>query len=298
MGEAEQIGLPALPAVNIVGAGGEFTQRIEIAIPEFRDLPLPLALRYNSSDTGRFGPDKIVAFGWSLGGFSAIERKSLGGGVPTFDDGQDLYLLDGQELMACKDTAATSPWPSFYPLRYLTDRASASCSAGGNLASRIEDFQRIKFDSTTNRFMVARPDGTQLTYVSVGELAGDASAANSDGWLVARKTRWVLTEIRDTQATPNIVTYSYGVASKASGYAVRPIAIDYAGYKVTFHYRDYSSRGVLVPKYATGTAITAVQDFQLRSIRVYDGAAPIRAYQLNHSNSALTKAQLLTSVVK
>ena len=128
---AGQIGFPAALVPDVVGAGGAFTQRIEIALPEFRDLPLPVALTYNSSDISRSGADKFVAFGWGLQGFSSIERKSLGGGVPSFDDGQDVYLLDGVELMACAGPQATNPWPLYYPLRYLTDSASASCATGG-----------------------------------------------------------------------------------------------------------------------------------------------------------------------
>lgn len=102
-----QLGTPKPLDPNIVGAGGEFTESVPIALPEFRGLPLPVALRYNSSDTSRSGPGKVIAFGWSLGGFSMIERKSLGGGVPTYDDGQDLYVLDRQELMACQGNGST-----------------------------------------------------------------------------------------------------------------------------------------------------------------------------------------------
>lgn len=292
----DQLGVARTPEPDIVGAGGEFTQRIPLPVPEYRDLPLPISLNYNSSDIGRSGVNRIVAFGWSLGGTSMIERKSLGGGVPTFDDGQDLYVLDGQELMACAGTGATNPWTFRYPLRYLTDRANASCSAGGNLTARREDFNRIVFDPATNRFTVTRPNGVRMIYVSVGELAGDTSLAGTAERNYATKSRWLLTQIEDTQATRNVVTYTYAFAPIADGYAHRPIRIDYAGYSVQFVYRGYPANAVA--KFATGTSLMGRQGYQLRSVRVFDGATPIRAWQLNHTASALTQTQLLSSVTE
>lgn len=292
--ETGQIGTPAPVKPDVVGAGGEFTHRISISIPEFRDLPLPVSLGYNSSDISRAGVNKIVAFGWSLGGFSMIERKSLGGGVPTFDDGQDIYVLDGQELMACAGATATNPWARKYPLRYLTDRSNASCSAGGNLTARVEDFNRIVLDPATNRFTVTRPDGTRLVYASVSALAGDASTTGTPERKYATTGRWLLTRIEDAQDTRNTVTYTYAFAPKADGYAHRPVRIDYAGYSVQFAYRTFPTNAVA--KFATGTSLMGRQAYQLRSIQIFDEAKPIRAYQLTHTASALTGTQLLASV--
>ncbi|WP_395541044.1 RHS repeat-associated core domain-containing protein [Neotabrizicola sp. sgz301269] len=289
-----QVGVPSVVKADAVGAGGAFTQRVEIAMPSFRDLPLQVSLAYNSSDVSRAGADKIVAFGWSLNGFSTIERKSLGGGVPTYDDGQDVYVLDGQELMACTGNGATNPWTLKYPLRYLTDRASASCSAGGNLVNRVEDYNRIVFDAATNTFTVTRPSGVKLIYTSLGALAGDASAERTPERNYATKARWLLTRIEDTQATPNVVTYSYYIAAQSNGYAYRPWTISYAGYRVVFDYRAYPANAI--PKFATGTALEGRQPYQLRAIRIFDGTTPIRAYKLVHSASALTQTQLLSSV--
>lgn len=292
----DQIGTPAALAPNVIGAGGAFAQRIEIALPEFRNLPLPVALTYNSSDTSRAGVDKLVAFGWGLQGFSAIERKSLGKGVPSFDDGQDVYLLDGEELMACAGALATNPWPLYYPLRYLTDRASASCSSGGNLSARIEDFRRITYDTANNSFTVTSPDGVKLFYTSVGTLAGDTSTAGTPERDYALKARWLLTRIEDSQSTPNVVTYTYAFTAKADGYAPRPTRIDYAGYRVEFSYRDYPANAI--PKFATGTSLAGRQLHQLQSIQIFEGTTPIRAYKLVHSTSALTQTQLLASVTE
>lgn len=285
-----QLGTPKPLDPNIVGAGGEFTERVEIALPEFRGLPLPVALRYNSSDSSRSGPGKIVAIGWSLSGTSMIERKSLGGGVPTYDDGQDVYVLDGQELMACQGNGSTNPWTGYYPLRFITDRASASCIAGGNLTSRVEDYRRIVFNQGANTFTVTRPDGLRLIYTSIGVLADVPGATVNYG----PKARYLLTRIEDTQSAPNSVTYTYAFASKDDGYAHRIERIDYAGYSVRFGYGTFPSNAVA--KFATGTSLMGKQAYQLRSIRVMDGETPIRGYKLTYGVSALTQTQLLTKI--
>lgn len=292
----EQAGQPKSLDPDIVGAGGEFTTNLEIRLPEFRDLPLPVSLSYNSSNIARSGVDNIVAFGWRLNAFSVIERKSLGGGAPTFDDGQDVYVLDGEELMACKDFGATNPWTSFYPLRYLTDRESASCRAGGNFAPRVENFLRIVYHSATNRFSVTRPDGTQLTYQSIGELAGDSSAIGTAQRNYAMKSRWLLTEIRDLQTAPNTVTYTYSFSLIADGYAHRLTGIDFAGYSVRLEYKPSTDNNL--SRFATGSSLMGKQAYRLSSIRVLDGSMPIRAYQMTITESALTKTALLSGVTE
>ncbi|MDP1669525.1 SpvB/TcaC N-terminal domain-containing protein [Phaeovulum sp.] len=257
--EAGQAGRPREIEPDVVGAGGEFTTSVTISVPAFRDLVPSVSLNYNSSNTARSGVENLVAFGWQLGGFSKIERRSLGDGVPTYDDGQDVFVLDGMELMACGDAAATNPWPGYYPLRYVTDQASASCSSGGNLVSRVEDYRRIVFDSTSNSFTVTRTDGVSFVYRSIGELAGDASAAGTPARNYATKSRWLLSEIRDTQATPNTVTYSCSFALLSQGYAHRPLRIAYAGYKVEFTYTVPTQP---MARFATGVDIEGIQAYQ------------------------------------
>jgi len=345
-----QIGTPKELEPDIVGAGGEFTNRYAIDIPEFRGLPLPVSLSYNSSNTARGGMENTVGFGWKLNAFSKIERKSLGGGVPTFDDGQDLYVLDGQELMACDKmdggAAALNPLGGYYPLRYLTDRDSASCLAGGNMTTRVESFRKIVFDEFANEFTVTRKDGTKYIYKSLGALNGKSvvgteeqvcvswsSGSHCTAWetrpatdyplgpqcvlrylgqcmswvqphhavsqeqKVDFRTIWLLDRIEDAQLTPNVVQYTYNFSGKGHANAPRLAKIEYGnGYLVQFQYRNYQNRGVMVPKYATGTTVIGSQHFQLRSIRIYDGADKIRAYQIFHKDSVLSKAQLVTKI--
>ncbi|OYX39574.1 MAG: hypothetical protein B7Y91_00710 [Rhodobacterales bacterium 32-64-14] len=300
--DPDQLVAQAKVAPDIVGAGGEYTYTFDFDLPEFRGLVPDLRLSYNSSDISRGGSDNFVAFGWRLSGLSRIERESVGGGVPTFDDGQDIYRLDGAELMACNDTAATNKWTRKYPLRYLTTVSSASCSAGGNLSTRVESYNRIVYDQAVNEFLVTRPDGRRYRYQAVGVLAGDTST-QGDLYKMAHQSRWVLTEIRDTQKDAagnykNVVKIEWVIGGSGNGFPELPRAIHYApndnsGYNV---WLNYVTAAAPVAYFGTGTATLGKQYMQLTSVVVRDGTEPIRAYNLVRTPSALTGTALLEKV--
>jgi hypothetical protein len=126
-------------APDAIKSDGAFTYSVPIDIPAFRGLPPKLALSYLSSDLGRGRPEILAGTGWSLTGLPLIERVSEGGGLPTYNDAQDIFQLGGgaparERLMACADAAATVPRPQShpYPALYLTAQPSASCSSGGD----------------------------------------------------------------------------------------------------------------------------------------------------------------------
>jgi hypothetical protein len=78
---------------------GSFTQAIPIAVPAFRGLEPRIALGYSSE-----GGNGFLGAGWGLSGFSAIQRAKPGRGTPRYD-ANDIYLLDGVELLACPPPA-------------------------------------------------------------------------------------------------------------------------------------------------------------------------------------------------
>src|SRR5712691_7604878 len=110
---------------------GSFGYSIPIEVPAFHGLEPRLALAYSSE--GRNG---MLGVGWTLAGFSTIERANSGRGTPHFD-ANDIYLLDGQELVAC-----------------VTGSASPSCTSGGTHSTKIESYLKIRFDSPTNTWTV------------------------------------------------------------------------------------------------------------------------------------------------
>jgi len=141
--------IPAVVAPEDVRSDGSFRYAIPLRIPEFRGLAPNLAITYGSSNTGRGSPSAFLGAGWSLNGFSEIERVSIGGGYPAFDDTLDIFRLDGDDLLACADQNASAPYTGTYPASHLTKRASASCLAGGNLAPQRENYLKIVVSPVT-----------------------------------------------------------------------------------------------------------------------------------------------------
>jgi RHS repeat-associated protein len=279
------------PEPDLHGAGGEFTQFIPIEVPEFRGIEPKIGLAYNSSDKSRANADAILGVGWRLSGISKIEKVSLGGGVPFWDPGQDLFRLDGQELMACN-----GKWDQDYPLSYITGTPSASCSANGNFSTQVESFRRIEFIGENNAFWLTDPDGTVSIYRPIGAFteADDNAVAGSDTFRLARRSKWLLAEVRDLSG--NTVTYDYAIAQYA-GFAERITSITYSnGYAVNFRYTD-DPNADQIPSYATGTAKFGKQTRQLSAITVLDGTTSIRAYSMDYRYSVYTKARLLKRVI-
>jgi RHS repeat-associated protein len=297
VGSVQQVNDAPTPLPDRVGSGGDFTYRVDFDLPAFRNLVPNVGLVYNSNNRNHGGVENIVANGWRLTGFSSIERHSLGGGVPFYDDGQDVYTLDGAELMACRQ-GTTDTWvpkngtARYYPLRYLTDTASGSCTAGGSFVTRIDDHRRIVYNTSTNAFEVTTPDGTQYIYRAVIYFLPTAERplAGSDGYQVARNRKWLLQQIVDTFG--NSVEVNYAVGTEADGFAERPLSVDYVGYKVRFYY-GLLPNTAMPPQFGTGTAILGTQRYALASVTITNGGNPIRAYELDIDLSALTGTRLL-----
>ncbi len=98
-----------------IGHTGAFSYSIPIDLPDYRGLVPNLALRYSSADRTARSVDTVMGPGWSVSGLSRIERVSIGGGTPYFDDKEDVFRLDGMDLMACNDAQATNKWTGVYP---------------------------------------------------------------------------------------------------------------------------------------------------------------------------------------
>lgn len=279
-----------------VGTDGAFTYSVPIRLPEFRGLVPALSLNYNSQYQTRRGADAFVAAGWRLGGFSEVERVSVGGGVPRYWLKEDVFRLDGTDLLACADSSATNAWRLNYPDNFKTTMASASCSTGGNMVTLRDNYMKIVKsggETSASRFHVYRQDGTRYTYQSVGELGGASPSTGGDHFRAAYRRHWVLTEIRDKQSSPNIVTISYHIADQWSGFAPRPKAIEYVGYKVEFHYKTNPQP---TSGFATGTTYIGKQNYRLNAVTVKNGNTKIRGYGLNYAQSPQTQASLLTEV--
>lgn len=287
-----------ISTTHTIGTDGAFTYSVPIKVPAFRGLVPDLALSYNSQNKLRRGSDMFIGPGWRLSGLSMIERFSVGGGTPTYYAYNDIFRLDGMDLLSCDDSQATNKYQYGYPEQYRTNTGSASCSSGGNMVTLRDNYLKIHRNGHSEQngsaFYVYKQDGTRLKYEPVGDVRGmNRGSYEDDEFNAAFNRQWVLTEIRDTQATPNVVDIDYEIADKWSGFAPRPKRIEYAGYKIEFFYTPapHPRTG-----YATGTDFVAKQNYRLNAITVDDGSSKIRAYSMHYEQSQQSQSSLLTEV--
>jgi RHS repeat-associated protein len=158
---------------DVAQSSGAYTKTIPISVPAFRGLEPELTLTYSSlADSG------FAGVGWNIGGLSFIERASPGRGAPRYD-ASDIYLLDGEELVA-------------------------SCTTfGGTHCLQHQTYQRISFNSGTNQWTIWDKNGTKNTYNALYTVASGTF-------------RWALATEIDVHG--NTVTYSYWCETSANCY--------------------------------------------------------------------------------
>ncbi|MEO9517088.1 MAG: hypothetical protein ABJG55_15315, partial [Paracoccaceae bacterium] len=275
---------------------GSFNYSIPVDIPAFRGLSPNLRITYDSGRKSRGTPKDMLGIGWQVSGFSEITRVSQKLGTPTFTDANDIFLLDGQPLMACEDTIAVNAGTNFggsYPDRFKTDQPSASCRSGGNFSTMRESDRKIFFDASAGTFTVYQKDGTRWIYKRLQELSGESPAANSDLENLLR-SKWLLTEIRNRQSVESVVTFNYHFAPD-DGYSYRPNSIQYGSYEVTFGYQALQKP---LAQWATGAGVLGSQKFRLSSIKSFGGGEKISAYRFSYATSPEIEASRLTKVEK
>src|SRR6202044_1012826 len=126
------------------------------------------------------GGDGFVGVGWSLSGFSTIQRVSPGHGTPAYNDSTDVFLLDGAELVPC-----------------VSGSLSPSCTTGGTHSTQIESYLRIVHNVATNSWQVTQKSVRVSTY----------QALFPSGSTGASTYRWGLASVADTRA--NSVNYGW-----------------------------------------------------------------------------------------
>lgn len=178
-----------------VGPRGALETSVPLAVPAYYHLEPDLNLIYSSQ-----GSNGWLGEGWGLSGLSEISRRSPGRGAPGFG-ADDHFFLDGMELISCegaipKSTLASSPSCKHKEKPQHTD-----------FATRIENFQRIAFDSsiTGGRWFVWSKDGTKRTY----------APRLSSGFVTNVPYTWRLVTMEDT--TGHVVTFNYVQAAEKPG---------------------------------------------------------------------------------
>lgn len=252
--------------ITDVRSSGSFVYEYPIEVPEYFGIEPKLSLKYDSSRKTKTGGlyQGWLGYGWGLEGIATIERARSEQGVPAYAD-TDVFLLNGQALVSCTSTS----------------RRGASCAAGGNWVSEVENYLKIQYIASTNTWEVSARDGTKTTLSSVADLAGSTSAANE-----AQKYRWLVSQVEDTHG--NKVSYAYTCDTLPVCY---PQTITFANRTVKFIYEarpDY----ILM---ANGASISKTTK-RLKTILVKYGSAYTSGYALTYNVDPQSGASRIAAV--
>lgn len=279
---ASDEGLEATPRVEPPGlekapSNGSYTRQIAIEVPAFRGIEPDISLRYDSNAGNRAGGLNagLVGVGWRLDGIPDIVRTTHGRGAPRFSGDvmgtSDTFELDGQEMFKCSNQ---NPEPA------------ASCITGGNFATRVENFLKIKYEAGPNTWTVWSKDGTRSIFAAVGNWV-DEQTSPAD---LRLRYRWLLSQVIDTSG--NTVTYGYRCGETP---LCEPRSIAYNKSRIEFKYDEPTEA-----ERSFGTGINVAKT--KRRLAVIDVGTEVsgtykrvRAYALKYQQSSATKLPRLKS---
>ncbi|WP_179297780.1 RHS repeat domain-containing protein [Mesorhizobium carmichaelinearum] len=269
--DPEAIGTPKVDLPKAAG-NGNLGYAIGIDVPAFHGIEPQIALNYNSSRKTKTGGlyQGWLGYAWGLDGFDVIERATPGYGMPAYD-ANDIYLLDGQAMVAC-----------------VAGMVSPSCSTGGTHATENESYRRIALNSTTNEWKVTDRDGTVSTFRSVAAVANLTPTAGTPAYDLAFSYRWLLTSVTDTNGN----TVSYGYTCPASPVCY-PDSVSYNGTIVKF-YLETRPDMILM---GNGRDISETSQ-RIKAIGVTVSGAVRGAYKLTYDQAPFSNTSRLTQVTR
>ncbi|MER9335046.1 FG-GAP-like repeat-containing protein [Mesorhizobium sp. M0293] len=270
-GDPEAVGTPKVDLPKTSG-NGNLGYAIGIDVPAFHGIEPQIALTYNSSRKTKLGGlyQGWLGYAWGLDGFDVIERATPGYGMPAYD-ANDIYLLDGQAMVAC-----------------VAGMVSPSCSTGGTHATENESYRRIALNSTTNEWKVTDRDGTVSTFRSVAAVSGLTPTAGTPAYDLAVSYRWLLTSVADTNG--NTVTYGYTCPASPVCY---PASVSYNGTVVKFY---LETRPDLILM-GNGRDISVTSQ-RIKTIGVTVSGALRSAYKLTYDQAPFSNTSRLTAVTR
>src|SRR5215207_2108881 len=234
---------------------GSFHHGVKAEVPPFKGLEPNIALAFDSSAGNGF-----AGVGWSLGGFSVIERTGPSGHGSRACNASDAYTLDGEPLVECT-------------------------TLGGTHCTKAQSFRRIQFDAASARWFVWDKDGTKRTYARTFDSPdcayryGLSSVEDTNGNIVSYS--WIADQPGVHQEVyPATITYN-GVSIRLFR-ELRPDPINYAnGFDWTS--QRYRLKSILVSVDSNGAATGGTE-------------TKLRAYKLSYETSTTTGRSRLVSI--
>ncbi|MER9535849.1 RHS repeat-associated core domain-containing protein [Mesorhizobium sp. M0586] len=270
-GDPEAVGTPKVDLPK-AGGNGNLGYAVGIDVPDYHGIEPQIALNYNSSRKTKTGGlyQGWLGYAWGLDGFDVIERATPGYGMPAYD-ANDIYLLDGQAMVAC-----------------AAGMVSPSCATGGTHATENESYRRIALNGTTNEWRVTDRDGTVSTFRSVAAVANLTPTAGTPAYDLAMSYRWLLTSVADTNG--NSVTYTYTCPASPVCY---PDAVSYNGTVVKFYYETRPDMILM----GNGRDISETSQ-RIKTIGITVSGAVRGAYKLTYDQAPFSNASRLTVVTR
>jgi hypothetical protein len=250
---------PSLKVPDI-GGTGTLDYSYDIDVPSFHGAEPKLTLNYSSTRKTKTGGlyQGWLGYGWGFKGFDVIERARHKGTIPAFDgtapsdDGNDVFLLNGEELLKCSADQNTS--------------ASCKSQTGPDrYVSETENYLQISRDRTSNSWTIVNREGTRMLLKPAGYFTGDTGAS-----ALSKYARWLVQSITDTNG--NKVTYTYACPTLPVCY---PQTITYNTTTIKFFLENRPDDIVT----ANGQSLSII-DQRINAIRVVNGTSVVAAYQL------------------
>lgn len=255
---------PSLKTPNIGGAG-TLDYGYDIDMPTFHGLEPKLSLSYSSTRKSKIGGlyQGWLGYAWGVSGFDVIERARHKGTIPAFDgatadqDGSDVFLLNGEELLKCSDAQNVS--------------ASCKSQTGSDIyTSQTENYLQISRDRTNNAWSVTSRDGTKMVFRPANNFL--SGTANNDA--LAKYAKWLVYKITDTNG--NQITYDYSCPGSNLPVCY-PKTITYNDAIVSFYYEDRPDDIAV----ATGQNL-AILARRMAAIKVQEAGLTVETYKLNY----------------
>jgi RHS repeat-associated protein len=270
---------PSLKVPDI-GGTGTLDYSYDIDVPAFHGLEPKISLNYSSTRKTKTGGlyQGWLGYGWGMKGFDVIERARPKSTFPGFDgtdvadDGNDVFLLNGEELIKCGQAV----------------NDSASCSIASSFdryVSETENYLRIVRDRTENIWKITNREGTQMVLKPVRVFSG----TDGNSVALARYSKWLVTTITDTNG--NVVTYDYDCSAQPVCY---PKTITYnTGNPTVVRFYLENRADHIVMGNGKGLSVT---EKRIAAIKVETGGSTVAAYKLVYGPQPGSSASRLQKI--